>query len=301
MTAPRDAAAPAVAPAWRVRDRALSLDRPRILGIVNVTPDSFSDGGQFLGADAAIAHGECLLEEGADILDIGGESTRPQGATPVDAAEEMGRVLPVIEGLRRRHPEALLSIDTVKADVAHAALEAGADIVNDVSAFRLDPRMSEICARYGAGVILMHSRGAVSDMATYAHAVYGEDVTGEVAGELAERFAVARGSGVAADAIVLDPGIGFSKRSEHSLTVLAELPRLAALGRPLLVGVSRKRFIGEVNQVTVPAERVEGSIGANVVALVRGARLFRVHDVRPSRRALDVAWAIVRRGGGGGP
>jgi dihydropteroate synthase len=189
----------------------------------------------------------------------------------------------------------------VKADVAHAALEAGADIVNDVSAFRLDPRMSEICARYGAGVILMHSRGAVSDMATYAHAVYGEDVTGEVAGELAERFAVARGSGVAADAIVLDPGIGFSKRSEHSLTVLAELPRLAALGRPLLVGVSRKRFIGEVNQVTVPAERVEGSIGANVVALVRGARLFRVHDVRPSRRALDVAWAIVRRGGGGGP
>ncbi len=297
MIAPRGAAQEANVPAWHVRDRVVTLDRPRLLGIVNVTPDSFSDGGRFLSADAAVAHAEMLLEEGADILDIGGESTRPQGAMAVDAAAERQRVVPVIAALRRRIPEALLSVDTVKAEVADAALDAGANIVNDVSAFRLDPRLGEICARHRAGVILMHSRGGVADMGTYAHAVYGGDVTGEVAGELAERLVAAQGAGVAANAIVLDPGIGFAKRSEHSLRLLAELPRLATLGRPLLVGVSRKRFIGEVNDVTVPAERVEGTIGANVVALVHGARLFRVHDVRPSRRALDVAWAILRQGG----
>lgn len=296
MIPPHDAALVAEAPAWRLRDRLVGLDHPRILGIVNVTPDSFSDGGLFLDAEAAIEHGGCLLEEGADILDIGGESTRPQGAVPVDARAELERVLPVIEGLRERHPDAVLSVDTVKAEVADAALRAGADIINDVSAFRLDPRMGEICARHRAGVILMHSRGAVSDMATYAHATYGEDVTGDVISELRECVDRARGAGVRDEAIVIDPGIGFSKRSEHSLTLLAELPRVAALGHPILVGVSRKRFIGEVSRVQVPAERVDGSIAANVVALMRGARLFRVHDVRASRRALEVAWAIMRQG-----
>lgn len=284
------------APVWRVRDRAVSLDRPRILGIVNVTPDSFSDGGLFFGADAAVAHADAMLAEGADILDVGGESTRPQGARPVDAAEERRRVIPVVEALRRRHPQAILSVDTVKAEVAEAVLDAGADIINDVSAFRLDPRMGEICARYRAGVILMHSRGGVSDMATFDHATYGPDVTGEVVSELAAQLAVARASGVGDDALVVDPGIGFAKRTAHSLTLLAELPRFGSLGCPVLVGVSRKRFIGEVNEVRIPAERVEGTIGANVMALVGGARLFRVHDVRPSRRALDVAWAILRRG-----
>ena len=283
-------------PAWRVRGRVLPLDRPRILGIVNVTPDSFSDGGLFLSADAALAHAERLLAEGADVLDIGGESTRPQGATPVDAEEERRRVLPIVAELRRRHPDALLSVDTVKADVAESVLDAGADIINDVSGFRLDPRMGEISARYGAGVILMHSRGGVRDMATFAHASYGDDVTGEVVSELKERVSAAREAGVASQAIVVDPGIGFAKRSEHSLALLAELGRVAELGAPVLVGVSRKRFIGEVNQVTEPADRVEGTIGANVVALMHGARLFRVHDVRPNRRALDVAWAILARG-----
>ena len=207
-------------------------------------------------------------------------------------------MLPVITALRRRFPDALLSVDTVKADVADAALEAGADIINDVSGFRLDPRMGEISARHGAGVVLMHSRGGVSDMATFAHAVYGDDPVGEVVSELRGCVGVARAAGVEADAIVVDPGIGFAKRSEHSLMLLAALERVAELGAPVLVGVSRKRFIGEVSQVTVPAERVEGTIGANVVALARGARLFRVHDVRPNRRALDVAWAILRQGSG---
>ena len=285
------------APAWRVRERAVSLDRPRIRGIVNVTPDSFSDGGLFFGVDAAVAHAEAMLAEGADILDIGGESTRPQGARPVDAAEELRRVLPVVEALRRRHVGVLLSVDTVKADVADAVLDAGADIINDVSAFRLDPRMGEICARHGAGVILMHSRGGVSDMATFEHASYGADVAGEVIAELSARLEVARRAGVGDEALVIDPGIGFAKRTEHSLALLAELPRFASLGCPVLVGVSRKRFIGEVNEVTIPAERVEGTIGANVIALAGGARLFRVHDVRPSRRALDVAWAILRQRG----
>ena len=295
MIAGQGAPRTADVPAWHVRGRVLSLERPRILGIVNVTPDSFSDGGSFFSADAAIAHAETLLAEGADVLDIGGESTRPQGATPVDAAEERRRVVPVVTALRRRHPDAFISVDTVKAEVAEAVLDAGADIINDVSGFRLDPRMGEISARHRAGVVLMHSRGGVSDMATFAHARYGDDVTGEVVSELGERMSAVLAAGVAPEAIVLDPGIGFSKRGEHSLAVLAELPRVVALGAPVLVGVSRKRFIGEVTGVTVPADRVEGTIGANVVALVRGARLFRVHDVRPSRRALDVAWAILAR------
>jgi dihydropteroate synthase len=274
----------------------LEVDRPRILGIINVTPDSFSDGGNFFSTDAAVAHGERLLEEGADILDIGGESTRPQNAQPVDAEEEMRRVVPVIAALRARHRDAVLSVDTVKADVAHAALVAGADIVNDVSGFRLDVRMGEVCAAAGAGVILMHSRGNVSDMARYDHAVYGNDVTADVLAELDGSLAAAERAGVAFERIALDPGFGFGKRSEHSLTLLRELPRLVALGRPVVVGVSRKRFIGELSHVADPEQRVPGTIGANLVALLRGARLFRVHDVAPTRQALDVAWAILSDG-----
>ena len=278
---------------WQLRGRVLEVDRPRILGIINVTPDSFSDGGNFFSPDEAIVHGERLLAEGADILDIGGESTRPQNAQPVDAAEEMRRVLPVVTALRKRNPDVILSIDTVKADVAQAALDAGADIVNDVSGLRLDMRMGEVCARAGAGVILMHSRGGVSDMARYDHAVYGNDVTADVLAELDGSLAAAERAGVATEAIALDPGIGFGKRSEHSLTLLRELPRLVAVGRPVVIGVSRKRFIGELSHVTDAAQRVPGTTGANIVAMLRGARLFRVHDVAPARQALDVAWAIL--------
>jgi dihydropteroate synthase len=282
---------------WKLRTTEITLDRPRILGIVNVTPDSFSDGGRFFSGDAAVAHGIRLAEEGADLIDIGGESTRPQGAVPVDAAEELARVLPVVRGLRARLPGVPISVDTVKSAVAAAVLDEGAEVINDVSAFRLDPAGADVCARSGAGVILMHSRGTVADMATYQHASYGTDVAGEVMTELSECANRAEAAGVARGRIALDPGIGFSKRSEHSLAVLAALPRFAGLGYPLVVGASRKRFIGELTGVSDPAERIEGTMGANVMALALGARIFRVHDVRATRRALDVGWAILRSGG----
>ena len=282
---------------WHLRTQTLSLDRPRILGIVNVTPDSFSDGGRFFSGEAAVEHGLRLVEEGADLLDIGGESTRPQGAVPVDVAAELARVLPVVRALRERVPEVPISVDTVKSEVAAAVLDAGAEVINDVSAFRLDPAGADVCARAGAGVILMHSRGTVADMATYRHASYDADVAGNVIAELSESVVLAEAAGVAPARIAIDPGVGFSKRSEHSLAVLAALPRFVALGYPLVVGASRKRFIGELTGVSNPAERVDGTIGANVMALALGARIFRVHDVRATRRALDVGWAILQSGG----
>jgi dihydropteroate synthase len=287
---------PRVAATWRVADRVITIDRPIVIGVLNVTPDSFSDGGRFASVRAASAHAETMVEEGADVIDVGGESTRPQGARPVGVDEELRRVLPVVTQLRRSLPEIPISVDTVKAEVAAAVLDEGAQIINDVSGLRLDPQMAWTCAARGAGVVLMHSRGGVSEMATYAVAVY-DDVIDQVLGELGERVDAARGAGVAADAIVLDPGIGFSKRSEHSLAVLGALDQLAAWGYPVLVGTSRKRFIGELTGASVPADRVHGTTGANVAALDRGARLFRVHDVRAARQALDVAWAIKRAEG----
>lgn len=279
---------------WLHSHGSIALDRPIVMGILNVTPDSFSDGGRFFSADEAAARAESLIAEGADIIDVGGESTRPQGATPVDAAEETRRVLPVIAGIRRRFPEAVVSVDTVKADVAERALGEGAAIVNDVSAFRLDQRMADVCARGGAGVVLMHSRGGVSDMATFEHATYGDDVVGDVLGELLPRAQSAEQGGVRRASIVVDPGIGFAKRSEHSLAMLAELPRIVDADYPVLVGVSRKRFLGEITGVREPADRVHGTTGANVMALAFGARIFRVHDVAAARQALDVAWAILQ-------
>lgn len=279
---------------WRCRGRGIPLDRPIILGVLNVTPDSFSDGGRYLAVESAVDHGARLLEEGADVVDIGGESTRPQGAQEVDVAEERRRVLPVLSSLRARFPQAVFSVDTVKSDIAEAALDAGADIINDVSAFRLDSSMARVCAEAGAGVILMHSRGGVADMATYAHARYSADPVADVLAELQPRVEDAERAGVARDAIAIDPGLGFGKRTEHSVAMLAGLPRLVALGYPVAVGVSRKRFIGELSASPDPIDRLEGTIGANVMALALGARIFRVHDVRAARRALDVAWAIVR-------
>jgi len=282
---------------WQLRTVTLTLDAPRILGIVNVTPDSFSDGGRFFSGEAAVEHGLQLVEEGADLLDIGGESTRPQGATPVDVDKELARVLPVVCRLRELAPEVPLSVDTVKSEVAAAVLEAGAEVINDVSAFRLDPAGAEVCARAGAGVILMHSRGTVADMATYQHASYGADAPGEALEELRASVRLAESAGIAPSRIAIDPGVGFSKRSDHSLAVLKALPRFAALGYPVVVGASRKRFIGELTGERNPAGRVEGTVGANVVALALGARIFRVHDVRAARRALDVGWAILQSGG----
>jgi dihydropteroate synthase len=277
---------------WQLRGRFLTLDRPLVMGIVNVTPDSFSDGGQFFSAGGALAHAARLLAEGADMLDIGGESTRPQGAEPVSASEELRRVLPVVRTLATERPDLVLSVDTVKASVAEAALAAGAHIVNDVSGLRLDPAMASVCAAAGAGVVVVHSRGGVADMATYEHAEYGGNFLDTMLDELQERVRAAERAGVARECIAVDPGIGFSKRPEHSLRALACLERLTAWGYPVLVGASRKRFIGQLTGEDRPAHRVYGSVGAAVAAYDRGASILRVHDVAPTRAALDVAAAI---------
>jgi len=278
--------------AWRLGDLRLDLDRPRILGIVNVTPDSFSDGGRFLDPDAACRHAERLVAEGADVLDVGGESTRP-GSDPVPEAVELERVLPVIRRIRGLGTP--ISIDTTKAAVARAALEAGAAAVNDVSALD-DPEMARVAAESGAGLILMHRGGPSRTMQDDPHY---EDVVAEVVAHLAGRRDRARAAGVRREAIVLDPGIGFGKRLEHNLLLLAGLPALLALGSPVLIGVSRKHFVGSLSGAEHPEDRVPGSTAAAVLALARGARLFRVHDVAATRQALAVAAAILDAGATG--
>jgi len=277
---------------WTVGGRTIEVEKPVLLGIVNVTPDSFSDGGVSFAADRAIARSLELIEQGADVVDVGGESTRP-GAAPVGADEELRRVIPVIEGVLRARPDAVLSVDTVKAAVAQHALDAGALIVNDVSGFRLDAAMAGVCARAGCGVILMHSRGDVGEMALYALAAYGDDPVADVVGEIRAAVDRAAAAGVAPESIVLDPGFGFSKTTEHSLALLRQLNRVCDIGFPVLVGLSRKRMIGELAGVPAPADRDAASVGAAVVALAAGARLFRVHDVALHRHALDAAWAVL--------
>lgn len=281
---------------WQLRDRALTLDHPVVMGIVNVTPDSFSDGGQFYSASAALAHAAKLVAEGAGILDVGGESTRPQHAEPVPVDEELRRVLPVVRALAVERPETIISVDTVKAAVAEAAIEAGAQIVNDVSGLTLDAEMPRVCAEARVGVVIMHSRGDVTDMATYTHARYASFLD-EMLDELRHRVDAAERAGVERERIAVDPGIGFSKRAEHSLLALACLERLVAWGYPVVVGASRKRFIGELTGNTEPGRRVWGSVGAAVAAYERGARVLRVHDVGPTCQALDVVAAVHRAGG----
>jgi len=283
---------------WRLATRVLQLNRPLIMGIINVTPDSFSDGGKFFSPTAAAAHGRMLISMGADMLDIGGESTRPQGATPVSEDEEIQRVIPVLDALHVSNPDVPISVDTVKSSVARAALAHGADVINDVSGFRLDPEMAQVCADRSAGVVLMHSRGGVETMGTYVDAGYGDDVVGEIIAELGARVEWARAAGVARENIAIDPGVGFAKRTEHSLMVMRELPRFAELGLPVAVGVSRKRFIGEMSGAKELEDRIDGTTAANVLALAGGARIFRVHDVDHARRALDMAWSILGAGEG---
>lgn len=278
-------------PVWVTARGTISLERPVILGILNVTPDSFSDGGRFRNLDDALAQADRLLADGAGMLDVGGESTRPGNPDPVPEDEELKRVIPVIEALVRRHPGLMLSIDTVKARVAAAAMDAGAAVVNDVSAFRLDPAMAATAAKLGAGVILMHSRGSTSTMATLDHAEYEGDVVAVVRRELSEAAARAVSAGIPDENIVLDPGLGFSKTAEHNLLITDRLADLVALGRPVLVGPSRKRFLGSVTGREV-AERDMATAAACVVAYERGATLFRVHNVALTRDALAVAHAV---------
>jgi len=212
----------------------------------------------------------------------------------VELGEELERVLPVVRELTRRFPDVPLSIDTVKAEVARAAVADGVAIVNDVAALRLDPALADVVAATGAGVVLMHSRGGVGEMASYALAEYGPDPVGDIVLELAGALDRALGAGIADGAIVLDPGLGFSKRTEHSIALLARLDRILALGWPVLLGPSRKRFVGDVAGGLPPAERLDGTLAACVAGLLGGARLFRVHDVAPVRRALAVAEGIRR-------
>ena len=256
------------------------------MGIVNVTPDSFSDGGAFAGSAArAIAHGHALLTEGADLLDVGGESTRP-GADPVPAVQELARVVPVVEGLAAAG--ARISIDTTKLGVARAAVAAGATLVNDVSAFRADPGLAGFVAERDLDCCLMHMLGEPRTM--QADPRY-EDVVSEVKAFLEARLAFAVGEGVPEDRIWLDPGIGFGKTVAHNLELLRRLDELVALGRPVLFGASRKRFLGTLTGQDDPARRAVATAAANVLAYERGARVFRVHDVVPTREALAVAAA----------
>ena len=270
----------------RIGPRLFEGAGPFVMGVVNVTPDSFSDGGRALDPEAALAHAARLLAEGADLLDVGGESTRP-GAAPVSAEEEIRRVAPVIERLRARFPGAPISIDTSKPEVARAALGAGADLVNDVRALAA-PGMAELVAGSGAAAVLMHMRGTPADMQSRARY---RDVVGEVAAELREAVRRAVAAGVSEDRILLDPGIGFAKTASQSLAVLAGLGRLRELGRPLLVGPSRKSFIGEVTGAAVD-DRLPGTLAAVAACVLAGAEFVRVHDVAAARQAARVAAAV---------
>ena len=282
--------------------------RPTIFGILNVTPDSFSDGGNFISTESAIAQADRMISEGADVIDVGGESTRP-GADSVPVREELKRVLPAIRAIRSRWSDVPISIDTVKAEVARAALAEGVSVVNDVSGMSLDPEMATVCAEAGCNVVLMHSRGTVAEMASYDKAIYGRDPVGEILSELEESIQTAQRAGIHPGRIALDPGIGFSKKTGHSLAVLVELRRVVEKGYPVFVGASRKRVIAELIRFTAESggsssgttlatqlvsndDRDMATVGVNVVAFFAGARIFRVHSVRPNRLALDAAWAL---------
>jgi dihydropteroate synthase len=269
----------------------------RLMGILNVTPDSFSDGGRFLAPAAALEHARALAGEGADILDIGGESTRP-GAQPVAAEEELRRTMPVLEALAGAELGVALSIDTAKAAVAAAAIEAGASIVNDVSALRADPAMAELLACSEVDCCLMHMLGEPRTMQREPR--YGGDVVDEVKAFLQERLAFAVAAGIAEERIILDPGIGFGKTLEHNLALLGRLHELRALGRPILIGTSRKSFLGVLGarahglaEPLAPDRRLPGTLATCVLALERGASIFRVHEVAEVAEALAVAAATL--------
>jgi dihydropteroate synthase len=267
----------------RPRLAGLALDRPRIMGIVNVTPDSFSDGGMFASTRAAIEHGLRLAEEGADILDIGGESTRP-GADPVPLADELSRVLPVIEGLRAR-TQAPISIDTRKAEVMRRAAAVGADILNDVSALTHDPQALAVAAETSLPVILMHARGDPKTMNDNPQ--YG-DVVLDVFDFLESRIIACEAAGIPKAKLVADPGIGFGKHLHHNVAVMASLSLYHALGVPVLLGASRKKLIDHISDVPNPKDRVPGSIAAALAGAAQGVQIVRVHDVAATRQALDV-------------
>lgn len=265
--------------------------RVLVMGVINVTPDSFSDGGRFLDPEAAVDLGKQLISEGADLLDVGGESTRP-GASPVSVEEEARRVLTVVERLKKE-TAAVVSVDTTKALVARAALNAGAEIINDVSAMRFDPEMICVAAEKGAGVVLMHMKDSPKDMQTSP--VYA-DLMGDITSFLRERMEVLVAAGIPRESIVLDPGLGFGKTVAHNLELVRRLAEFGRLGRPILIGPSRKSFIGAVLDLPV-SERLEGTAAAVALSVVNGASIVRVHDVRAMVRVVRMTEAIVGSAG----
>lgn len=284
---------------WRFATRSLMLgESTRIAGILNVTPDSFSDGGRFLSHQAAVEHGLRLLDEGADILDIGGESTRPGARPAVSAGEELDRVLPVIASLKKARPDCVLSIDTYKAEVARQAVAAGAEIVNDVSGFLWDPAMAAMCAALRCGVILMHTRGTMAEWPSLPP-LPAASIVQRVVAELAERAAVAEAAGVERERIVLDPGFGFGKRGAENYVLLAGLGELHGLGYPLLAGTSRKSFLRgpATGSGHAAVDRLPGTLATVTASILAGAHIVRVHDVLACREAAAAADAIRRAAG----
>ena len=273
---------------WRIGERVLDLGRPRVMGVLNLTPDSFSDGGRWTELDDALERARVMVEAGADILDVGGESTRP-GAPPVPADEERRRILPFLREIRGQL-DVPISVDTRKAEVARAAVDEGAEIVNDVSGLAHDPAMAAFAAEAGVGVVLMHMRGTPANMRSLSEY---DDVVAEVRDELSGRVEAARVAGIPDERIVVDPGIGFAKDAGQSFRLVRDVHRLLELGFPVLVGPGRKSFLGTV--LGTPAdERLEGTLVACALAYAGGARIFRVHDVEPVARALKVARAVER-------
>jgi len=258
------------------------------MGILNVTPDSFSDGGMYIEKERAIEHAREMVAQGADIIDVGGESTRP-GAQPVPLEEEVNRVMPVIEALSREL-DVPISVDTYKAAVAEMALERGAVMINDISGLRFSPHMIDVVARYKPWVVVMHMKGTPRDM---QKAPSYEDVIGEIEGFFEERLGYLESHGISREKVILDPGIGFGKRVEDNLAILKNIDKFLHFGCPIMVGPSRKSFIGNVLNLPVE-ERLEGTLAAVSIAVFQGAQIVRVHDVQPARRAVDLAWAIRR-------
>lgn len=273
---------------WLTSRRELDLSgRALIMGVLNVTPDSFSDGGKFLDVGVAFDRAHAMVAEGADIIDVGAESTRP-GASPAPEEDEIARLIPVLECMGSEFPLPV-SVDTSKAAVAALALDMGAEIVNDVSGLKGDPDMAGVVAGHNAGLVIMHMRGNPETMQSMTD--YG-DVTGDVLSELEESAQIAREAGIEPERIVFDPGIGFAKDHVQSCTLLNRLDRINVMQRPVLVGLSRKSYIGKI--LSLPVEdRIEGTIAASILSIIRGARILRVHDVKEVRRAVEVATAIM--------
>jgi dihydropteroate synthase len=261
---------------------------PQIMGILNVTPDSFSDGGKFTGLDAAIQQAETMLAEGADMIDVGGESTRP-GSDPVSADEQIRRVVPAIKAIRQLNTEIIISIDTTLSTVAEAALQAGANLINDVSGGLADAKMLHFAAANQMPIILMHAQGTPKTMQDQP---FYNDVVAEVKSLLQQQVAAALDAGLKPELIAIDPGIGFGKRKQDNLDLLANLDQLVAIGYPVLLGTSRKRFMGSICNVSEPSELVTATAVTTALGVMAGVTMFRVHDVKANRQAADVAWAI---------